>query len=219
MATIQVEGRGKATAAPDEIELQLTVASFLPEYGQALEDLDRKIVSLKDAFVSGGLERATIKTQDFSVNIEREYREDGKDHFSGYRATHTLVVRVPLDRQLLNALLAACPASDATPEVNIRFRIRDQLELQRQALEAAFIDARKSAELLARSSGGTLGELVEMQYGERRGPTTQNYRVSQEAGRISYCKTSYADQIEPENIVCSEQVSATWKVLNLNEAM
>lgn len=52
MATIQVEGHGKATAAPDEVELHLTVTSTRPEYGQALEDLDRKTASLKDAFVS-----------------------------------------------------------------------------------------------------------------------------------------------------------------------
>ena len=39
MARIQVEGNGRATAAPDEIDLQLTVGAVGTEYGKVLEDL------------------------------------------------------------------------------------------------------------------------------------------------------------------------------------
>ena len=212
MARIQVEGNGRATAAPDEIELQLTVGSVGTEYGKVLEDLDRKVGGLKDAFVACGVARTAVKTEDFMVTVDTEYDENRRDRFIGYRGSHRMAVRFPLDRALLNALLAECPGSEATPDIAITFRTSNTETLQRMALEDAFAAARKSAEMLARSSGCTLGDLVEVLYGERRHPTTLTYRVNQDWGQVDYCKVSYADEIEPEEIESSEKVSVTWEL-------
>ena len=57
-----------------------------------------------------------------------------------------------------------------------------------------------------------LGDLVEVLYGERRHPTTLTYRVNQDWGQVDYCKVSYADEIEPEEIESSEKVSVTWEL-------
>ncbi len=213
MARIQVEGNGKATAAPDEIELQLTVASVFPEYGQVIADINRKVSALKDAFVGCGVERTQIKSKDFRVVAEREYDEDGKPQFSGYRAVHEMLFRFPVDRERLNVLLAVCHGSDATPDIDIRFKVHNNEELEHQALEAAFAAARKSAELLARSSGGVLGGLIEVLHGEHRSLGIQTYRASQESGLIDYCQISFAKEIEPEEIECFETVSVTWDML------
>jgi uncharacterized protein YggE len=213
MARIQVEGNGKAAAFPEEIELQLTVTSAFPEYGQVIADLDRKVTALKDAFVACGVERTAIKTKDFSVNTEREYAENGTPHFSGYSATHEMLLRFPVDRDHLNALLAVCPGSEATPDIDIRFKVHSNDALQLKALEAAFSAARKSAELLAKSSGCVLGDLIEVLCGERRSPGVQTYRVRQETSHIDFCQISYAKEIEPDDIECSETVSVTWDML------
>jgi uncharacterized protein YggE len=212
MARIQVEGEGKATAAPDEIELFLTVGSVLPEYGQVIADLDRKVSGLKDEFVACGVVRTSIKTHDFSVKGEYVYDDGRTQRFTGYRAHHQMVLSFPLNRGLLNALLAVCPESEATPDIDIRFKVRNSDELQRQALEAAFAAAKNSAELLARSSGCELGDLVEVLYGERRHPTTLSYCINQEWGHVDYCRLSYADEIEPKEIENSEKVSVTWEL-------
>ena len=212
MARIQVEGNGKAAAAPDEIELQLTVGSVGTEYGRVIEDLDRKVGGLKNAFVASGVVRTTIKTEDFKVTVDTDYDDNRKERFIGYRGSHRLAIRFPLDRDLLNALLAVCPGAEATPDVVITFRVGDTEALQRMALEDAFAAARKSAEILASSSGFTLGDLVEVLYGERRHPTSLMYRVNQDWGQVDYCKVSYADEIEPEEIETSEKVSVTWEM-------
>ena len=212
MARIQVEGNGKASAAPDEINLQLTVGSVGTEYGEVIEAQDRKVRLLKDAFVACGVDRSAIKTEDFKVMVDRRYDENNKEIFIGYRGIHELTLCFPLDRPLLNALLAECPGSEATPDIAISFRVSNSEALQRIALEDAFAAARKSAEILARSSGCTLGDLVEVLYGERKHLTTMTYRVNQDWGQFDYCKLSYADEIEPEAIETSEKVSVTWEL-------
>lgn len=212
MARIQVEGNGKASAAPDEIKLQLTIGSLGTEYGEVIEAQDRKVRLLKDAFVACGVERSAIKTEDFKVMVDRRYDENNKEIFIGYRGLHDLALCFSLDRSLLNALLAECPGSEATPDISINFRVSNAESLQRIALEDAFAAARKSAEILARSSGCTLGDLVEVLYGERKHLTTMTYRVNQDWGQFDYCKLSYADEIEPEAIETSEKVSVTWEL-------
>jgi hypothetical protein len=212
MARIQVEGNGKASAAPDEIKLQLTIGSLGTEYGEVIEAQDRKVRLLKDAFVACGVERSAIKTEDFKVMVDRRYDENNKEIFIGYRGIHELGLCFPLDRPLLNALLAECPGSEATPNIFISFRVRNSDALLRIALEVAFGAARKSAEILARSSGCTLGDLVEVLYGERKHMTALTYRVDQDWGQFDYCKLSCADEIEPEAIETSEKVSVTWEL-------
>ena len=159
-----------------------------------------------------GVKRTAVKTEDFRVTVDTEYDENRRDRFIGYRGSHQMAVCFPLDRTLLNALLAECPGSEATPDIAITFRTNNTEALQRMALEDAFAAARKSAEILARSSGCTLGDLVEVLYGERRHPTTLTYRVNQDWGQVDYCKVSYADEIEPEEIESSEKVSVTWEL-------
>ena len=143
---------------------------------------------------------------------ESVFEDDHKQRFIGYRAFHEMVLHFPLNRDLLNALLAVCPGSEATPTIEIRFKMRSNDGLQRQALEAAFAAAKKSAELLARSSGSELGELIEVLYGERRQPTSLTYRVIQEWGHVDPCLIRYADEIEPSEIESSENVSVTWEL-------
>ena len=90
MARIQVEGNGKASAAPDEIKLQLTIGSLGTEYGEVIEAQDRKVRLLKDAFVACGVERSAIKTEDFKVMVDRRYDENNKEIFIGYRGLQLL---------------------------------------------------------------------------------------------------------------------------------
>jgi uncharacterized protein YggE len=212
MATIQVEGYGKATAAPDEIELLLTVSSSRLEYNLVMTDLDQKVCLLKDAFVACGVERSAIKTKDFRIFAEREYGEGGKQIFSGYQGTHEMLFCFPVDRKRLNALLAVCPGSEATPNIDIRFKMRNHNELQRQALESAFSAAKRNAELLAQSSDCELGALIEVLYGEQRSQNILTYRVNQDPDQIDYCRIDYAKEIEPEGIDCLEKVSVTWAI-------
>ena len=65
--------------------LQLTVGAVGTEYGKVLEDLDRKVGGLKDAFVACGVERTAVKTEDFRVTVDTEYDENRRDRFIGYR--------------------------------------------------------------------------------------------------------------------------------------
>lgn len=211
MPTIRVEGQSQVTAEPDEIQLELTVSSSGEVYGKVIDDLDRKVGSLKDAFRDCGVERTAIKSQDFSISVGSEYDEHlQKRRFVGYDGLHTLVVRLPMDRTLLNALLAVCPKSEATPNIVISFQVRDQEGLQRRALQEAIAAARRNAELIAAASQCVLGELVEVVYGDRHSSNPKAYWIRQEPGHVDYCAASYANEIEPEPVEASEKVSVTW---------
>jgi uncharacterized protein YggE len=78
-------------------------------------------------------------------------------------------------------------------------------------LKAAMDSARRSAEAIAHSVGKKLGQLLEVQYGDKRQTRNPRYWSSHSDAAVDYCKSSFAAQIEPEDIASDETVSVTWQ--------
>lgn len=159
---ITVTGVGQSAASPDlmNVDLGITVLADTVADGRALATSRAQalIGSLKER----GVGNDDIQTRRYSIHPEYEHR-DGQQRLRGYRVSNELEVVL---RDLGSAGeildLAAEAGGDEVTINNVSFSVEDQTEIRDQARETAWADARSRAEHLARLSGRTLGQVVDI---------------------------------------------------------
>ncbi len=154
---ISVSGQGEVSGAPDVLTLDLGVSVLRDTVSAAAGDAADLAEALIASLTGRGVAREDIRTSNYSIYPEYDYRED-RQTIRGYRVTNTVSVRI---RDLGNAgevIDAAVAAGGDDVVVNsLGFDLEDNQGLVRQAREAAWEDARAKAEQLADLAGVQLG--------------------------------------------------------------
>jgi uncharacterized protein len=155
---ISVSGRGEVVAEPDTgyfsvgVEVtRKTVADAREEAASVLADV---VGSLKD----NGVNDDDLKTANFSIFPQYNYRNNEKPEITGFMVTNTLSVTVrDLDKfsETLDEAIEA--GGDAVRVNSIRFDRDDKEKLIEQARELAMKDALAKAEQLAEFGDVSLG--------------------------------------------------------------
>ncbi|HUK35964.1 MAG TPA: SIMPL domain-containing protein [Vicinamibacterales bacterium] len=128
--------------------------------GDRAKDAGAKVAAVlsavRDALVRLGLDRSGLASAGYAVSTD--YNEQTRQP-KGYIASSSLAVElVNLDQ--LGAVVDAALAAGATEVSQIGFLPKDGDEARNKALELAFSEARRDAEVLARASGQHLGRLL-----------------------------------------------------------
>jgi uncharacterized protein len=154
--TITVNGSGSVTSVPDRASFWFGVQTEGRTAAQALAaneaDMRRVIAALRNA----GIAAADIQTQ--NISLSPRMSEDGTQ-VVGYTASNSVSARIrDLDRA--GAVIDAAVAAGANQVSGPTLFRADQSGLYRQALRAAYADARAKAETLADVMNVTLGRVV-----------------------------------------------------------
>ena len=87
--TITVKGIGKVSAAPDYVVLSMGLESQDMDYEKAMNIASENIDNLNAALEQVGFEKKSVKTTNFNVHTDYEYRrrKDGSNErvFNGYK--------------------------------------------------------------------------------------------------------------------------------------
>ena len=111
---ITVEGLGRLSVPPDAAVVEATVAVVNPSYAAAGTEAHRHVELLRAAIVPLGFSRTDFKTTDFGVARETEHLSNpSRTRFAGYRARHTVALRLPLEMARLNRVVEASPPDGA----------------------------------------------------------------------------------------------------------
>jgi uncharacterized protein YggE len=159
--SIQVQGKGTVSAQPDVATLRLGVQTEAGTADEALAQNNEKMQSLITALEDAGVTADNIQTQ--SVRLRPRYEEPGPDggtrEVSGYVASNLVEVRIE-DLNALGSILDSAVQAGGNRIEGIQFEIGDTTELQNQAREAAWEDARHKAEQLASLADAELGAVM-----------------------------------------------------------
>jgi uncharacterized protein YggE len=153
MRTITVVGHGVARAVPDSAVVRVAAvhrAASLPEALAGAESARASIATTARRFTE------QISSRDLSVHADRD-SQAGPTYF---HARHSLVLRCSdLDQagELVSALAEEVGNRLQIDQVGLE--LGDAREATRLAREAAFADARATAEHLAAQAGGALGQV------------------------------------------------------------
>jgi uncharacterized protein YggE len=128
---IKVTGTASITAVADTVIFKFKMDAEHESYEGTLRQLHLKTAAIREAVVKSGLARTELKTLDYGIRAVT--RKDPKDRviFAGFHAEHHMHLIHPLDKELLNRLIAAIATISADSSFELDFTVADAKALQR----------------------------------------------------------------------------------------
>ena len=212
--TIAIQGTGRVSAAPDLIEIPLSLTALDADYESAAAQSEAQLASLRAALEPLGFAEADLPTVSYQVSTEYENVPDEhgvyRSRFKGYRCSHDLKLAFALDMDRLSAVLTALSACSAKPEFRIRFTVCDPDAVYGALLRSAAENARAKAEVLCAASGVKLGGLLHIRYGRNEqevySRTNVMYACDEAAPRAKGLS------IQPDDIRLSDTATFIWAI-------
>lgn len=157
----EVEGTGKASAAPDKAVINMGVTASGATVSEAQAKANESANAIISSLKTLGVEEKDIKTTNYSVNPNYANLTIGDNQrISGYTVTQNLEVEVPIDKA--NSAVDAATKAGANLVGGITFTLDDATEakLKNEARAEAVAKAKASAQGLAKASGIKLGNVI-----------------------------------------------------------
>lgn len=157
--TINVNGSGVVSAAPDVADIRLGVETVADNAEDAIADNTERMNQVLEAVTALGIDETDIQTVDYNMWVEDVRNDEGRP--TDERRYHVVnQIRVHLrDISQAGALLEDALAAGANTVGGISFGVEDATELQAEAREKAIANAREKAEALAEGLGLDLGSV------------------------------------------------------------
>lgn len=156
---LAVVGEGRVEVTPDTayVDAGITVdrASSIDEAQERMNETNNKII---DALRAIGVEKADIKTSNYSINPNYKY-ENNINRIDGYNGNVTIQIKV-IDPQLASKVIETVTTAGANQIHGSRFVV-DKPELYREeARNTAIKNAKEQAEKMAKNLGLKLGKIT-----------------------------------------------------------
>ena len=215
--TITIKGIGKLSLKPDQVVVSLTLKATDKNYDKAMDTAAKHLEQLREALVGIDFARDDLKTTNFNVGTgyesERDKNGNYKRIFIGYSVTHQLKLEFDFESQRLSQTLGAIAACIAEPELNVQFTVKDKNAVNAALLESACINAKAKADILARASGVTLGELLSIDYnwGELCLYSPTRYSM-EDTCMMKSAAAPGGIEVEPDDIDVSDSVTFVWEI-------
>lgn len=157
---VTVSGSSTIEATPDRAVVELGIEIRDKDVARARESAEQVVARAVKALESLGIPADAIDSGQIISRPERVYREDGWEDVGFYVARSLEVSVDELDK--LGRIYDGATAAGMTTLSPPRLAISDPRSIYRQALDAAALDARSSAEQLATSLGHDIGKAIEI---------------------------------------------------------
>jgi uncharacterized protein YggE len=155
---VVVIGEGLVLAVPDRAWITIGAESRAPSPREAQRRTTELMSPVQQKLRAAGVPADAIRTVGYDVQYEWDF-VNGKRVGRGYVARNTIEVRVDtVDR--VGELLEIAVGSGATSLHGIRFDMKDQAKLEREALRLAVADARAKADAAAAGAGRTIDRIM-----------------------------------------------------------
>jgi len=147
--SIRTSGEAMVTAAPDRAQIDVGVTTQANTSQAAAAEnakkLEATLTRLRQALGSN----TDIKTTSYTLSPNYRYpREGGEPSITGYTATN--IVRITIDDlDLVGKAIDAATQAGANRIQSLRFTLKDERNVQAQALREAAANARRKADALA----------------------------------------------------------------------
>jgi len=157
--TFDVQAEGKVTAIPDTAEINVGIQVNKPTVQAAQKEANEKINKVSGEIKKLGIEDKYIKTADYNIYPEYDYRVGQK--IVGYNINITLKIKVK-DFDKINQVIDTATSLGANQIGNLSFTVDDEKleELKMEARKQAIEKAKEKAKEIANAGGLRLGRIV-----------------------------------------------------------
>jgi hypothetical protein len=158
---VVVSGEGLVQATPDRAWIMVSAESRAPSPREAQRRTADLMRPVFDALRSARVPDEAVRTTGYDLQQEFDFT-NGKRVARGYVARNSVEVRVD-DVGRVGELLEAVVNQGATSVSGLRFDMKDQAKLEREAVRRAVTNARLKAEAAAAGAGRALDRLLRIQ--------------------------------------------------------
>jgi len=160
-STVVASGQGVVYAVPDRAWITVGAESRASSPREAQRLNAEAMRPVQDKLKAAGVSAEAIRTVAYDVQYEWDF-VNGKRVGRGYVARNTIEVRIDaIDR--VGEYLEIAVGSGATSLGGMRFDIKDQAKLEREALRLAVSDARAKAEAAAAGAGRAIDRILRIE--------------------------------------------------------
>ena len=156
--SVSVTGTASVQAVPNRAGLEVSVSSDAATAKAAMAANADKAARVLAALRAAGVAKQDLQTD--NVSVSPRWNDRGRQ--DGFTATNSVQVKVR-DVAQTGAILDAAVGAGATETSGPSFDQGNREELYRNALKAAFDDARAKAAALAGEAGASLGPVVRIE--------------------------------------------------------
>lgn len=157
LRTIVVTGQGEVSAAPDRAVVTLGIQTRQPTVEAARTEANRVTERLLKVARDLGIPEKHVRSTRIQVNPEYDWQNPGRRELLGYSVQRQLIVDLR-DLEKLGELMEKGLSAGANLAGEPALDSSRRQDLDREALALAVADARKNAEVLAKSLGASVGQ-------------------------------------------------------------
>lgn len=209
--TISVEGQAVKEVIPDLFSVHFSVETKGATSNEA-ESMNSQIVSeLKSKIQNIGLSKDDLKTENYNIYPEYDYSKGQK--LTGYKAVHSLKIKLATEKQdKIGAIIDASATAGAGISY-ISFELSPELEQTSKAevIKIASTDARIKAESVAEGFNKKLGKLVSVALDNFNYQPWRIYESTGSSQDFAEAKATVAD-ISPSEREVTAYVTAVYKL-------
>lgn len=211
--TINVEGVSEVSVVPDLVSVYLNIET-LEQSANVAKDKNAEIVSrVKLALIDAGFDRDDFETQNFNIYEEFDWSGDGGRKSLGFKATHSIVVRVDAGDEVMIGKAIDVAVNNGALLGRVDFALSQELEnkYKAKAMRKAAEDARVKAEAVADGLGVRLGDVVSTSVGQgwRYSPIVA-YSNDVSGGLVKGSEVATNIQIKEQKV--RSQISVSYKL-------
>ena len=161
---IEVSTSGKASALPDQAELNVTFSATNIEAEKARNEVDKLVRPFLTKLSHYDIEENSLDSSQTQLHPRYEYRKNQKV-FLGYQLTRHINFKLN-SLQQLEKLIKDITDNKASRLDNINFLLKKPQNVKRQALNNAIKKARESAQAIADGFGVELGRVYKVSHSD-----------------------------------------------------
>ena len=215
-SSLTISGKSVTEVTPDITVINISLSALDMDYAKSMDLLQDKSKNIKSFLKKKGVTKQYITSENFNINKGYTY-ENRKQVFNGYNATLNIRLEFINDNKLANKIVNAIGESNSEAEVNVNFKLSQDLKdkVNDQLIEEAIKDARKKAEIIAKATNNSLGQITKINYGVQENiavsPMMERSYMSMdmEAGKSSNNSLS----ITPQPLEKSTEIIIYWHLL------
>ena len=207
LAGVSVTASGEDQVTPDRARLSIGVQTQAPTAADASTRNARLQRAVFDTLRALGLAADQLTTSGYNVFPEQVYDQPTRrTRITGYNVQNTIVVDLKKIEQV-GPVLDAVLSKGANLVSSLQFYSSQAEAARRRALGKAVENARADAEAMARASGGTVGELLEMSSGTVERPRPMMDMAMARAASVESAPTPISEGTQ----TVTATVSARWR--------
>lgn len=204
--TVYVGADGKFEAAPDTAVINFNIGAQEPVLKDAYARAQRASEQIRQTLTANGIDPREAQISSFQVSPVYDWKNP-KRKLIAYQVGSSITVKVK-DFAKIGPIAESFANMDVTENQSISYELQNMDEAKGKAVEDAFKKARANAEVLVKTAGRQLGQLVYSSVDvNEAGPIP---RPMMAMAKVAYANAAQAptEQFSPEKITVTAHVNA-----------